>query len=156
MTYMTVNVLVLNASYEPMKTVSMKHAIKMIVREVAVVEEALETAFGEIVLPKVLRLVRYVNMTWKYNREAVCSKKAVLVRDRHRCGYCGGKATTMDHILPRSRGGLVTWENSMAACVKCNHKKANRTPEEAKMPLLFEPTVPTVAEISFRRGGGLG
>ncbi|MFS0885046.1 HNH endonuclease [Aeromicrobium sp. 179-A 4D2 NHS] len=151
MTVLTGDVLVLNASYEPMKTVSMKHAIKMIVREVAVIEEALDSAISGFVLPKVLRLVKYVNMTWRYNREAVCSKRAVLVRDRYKCGYCGGKANTMDHIMPRSRGGLVTWENSISACLKCNSKKANRTPEEARMPLLFAPTVPTVIEIATRR-----
>ena len=140
-------VLVLNASYEPLHHVSVQHAIKMIVREVAVVEEAyvlstgMQAMFGRFQMPKVLRLVRYVKMQWKHRGGLICTKKAVRARDG-RCGYCGGAPETVDHIVPRSRGGLLTWENSIAACFGCNNKKANKTPAEARMPLLFEPLAP--------------
>lgn len=65
------------------------------------------------------------------------TRRSILTRDSSRCGYCGGHADTIDHIFPRSRGGLDTWENLISACYKCNQKKADRTPEEAGMPLLW-------------------
>ena len=138
----TTSVLVLNASYEPLQRVSVQHAIRMIVREVAVVEEAAEFMFGQFIVPKVLRLVRYVEMKWKFGKTLICTKKGVLRRDNNSCGYCGKSAKTVDHILPSSRGGGLTWENSVAACLKCNNKKANRTPKEAHMRLQFVPEKP--------------
>jgi 5-methylcytosine-specific restriction endonuclease McrA len=132
-------VLVLNASYEPLQRVSLRHAIKMLVREVAVVEETDGRTFGPFPMPKVLRLVRYVVARWR-NRLG-CTKAAVKSRDRF-CAYCGGSAETVDHIVPRSRGGGLTWENAVAACLRCNHRKANRTPEEAGMKLLVMPGPP--------------
>ena len=94
-------------------------------------------------MPKVLRLVRYVKMHWKYREGLICTKKAVRSRDG-KCGYCGGAPETVDHIVPRSRGGPLSWENSMAACFRCNNRKADRTPAEANMALLFKPVVPTM------------
>ncbi|MCW2747690.1 MAG: endonuclease [Nocardioidaceae bacterium] len=134
-------VLVLNASYEPLQRVSLRHAIKMLVREVAVIEEASDAHFGPFPVPKVLRLVRYVVMRWAHQRTRLCTKAAVKLRDGM-CGYCGGHAETVDHILPRSRGGALTWENAVAACIKCNHRKADRTPSEAGMTLLVTPAEP--------------
>ncbi len=136
-------VLVLNASYEPLQRVSMRHAIKMLVREVAVIEEEAEGTFGPFPRPKVLRLVRYVVMRWKHRRGQLCTKAAIKARDKH-CGYCGGAPDTVDHIVPRSRGGTLTWENAVAACLRCNHRKANRTPAEAGMTLLVTPAAPPV------------
>lgn len=137
-------VLVLNASYEPLQRVSMQHAIKMLVREVAVIEEAHEGNFGPFPMPKVLRLVRYVVMKWAHRRRHLCTKSAIKARDKM-CAYCGGHAETVDHIIPRSRGGTLTWENAVAACMKCNHRKANRTPGEAGMKLMLEPIMPKYA-----------
>lgn len=134
-------VLVLNASYEPLQRVSLRHAIKMLVREVAVVEEEAGGNFGPFPVPKVLRLVRYVVAKWRHRRGHLCTKSAIKARDR-RCAYCGGTAETVDHVVPRSRGGGLTWENAVAACLRCNHRKANRTPAEAGMKLLFSPTAP--------------
>lgn len=134
-------VLVLNASYEPLQRVSMRHAIKMLVREVAVIEEADTGKFGPFPVPKVLRLVRYVVMRWAHRRKHLCTKTAIKARDKM-CAYCGGHAETVDHIIPRSRGGGLTWENAVAACLKCNHRKANRTPAEAGMKLLVVPAAP--------------
>lgn len=139
----TGDVLVLNASYEPLQRVSLRHAIKMLVREVAVIEESDEGTFGPFPLPKVLRLVRYVVVRWRYRRTSLCTKSAIKARDRA-CAYCGGRAETVDHIVPRSRGGELTWENAVAACLRCNHRKGNRTPAEAGMPLLLTPIRPPV------------
>ena len=135
------DVLVLNASYEPLQRVSLRHAIKMLVREVAVIEESHEETFGPFPRPKVLRLVRYVVATWRHRRNHLCTKSAIKARDRS-CAYCGGAAETVDHVVPRSRGGELTWENAVAACLRCNHRKGNRTPDEAGMPLLVVPLRP--------------
>jgi 5-methylcytosine-specific restriction endonuclease McrA len=132
-------VLVLNASYEPLQRVSVRHAIKMLVREVAVIEEADEGTFGPFPMPRVLRLVRYVVTRWRHRLG--CTKAAVKARDRM-CAYCGGSAETVDHIVPRSRGGTLTWDNAVAACLRCNHRKADRTPTEAGMTLLLTPAAP--------------
>ena len=141
---MTGSVLVLNASYEPLQRVSVQHAIKMLVREVAVVEEEAGGTFGPFPVPKVLRLVRYVVTRWMHRRGQLCTKSAIKARDK-RCAYCGGRAETVDHIIPRSRGGALTWDNAVAACQRCNHRKADRTPEEAGMKLLVVPMRPTHA-----------
>lgn len=137
-------VLVLNAGYEPLHRVSVKHAIGMLVREVAVVEEAVDgRTFGPFPLPRVLRLVRYVAMRWIYKRHGVpaCTKQGVKRRDGA-CAYCGGPADTVDHVVPRSRGGPSTWINLVAACFTCNSFKADRTPAEAGMVLHVTPFVP--------------
>lgn len=140
-------VTLLNASYEPLATVSFKHAVKMLFREVAIVEEAHgDRKIGPHPWPKVIRLIRYVATKWLY-RPAAWTRHGVLVRDRHRCGYCGGHARTIDHILPESRGGTWSWGNNVAACERCNSRKGNRTPEEAGMHLLIEPFAPTRAQL---------
>lgn len=137
---MDTHVLVLNASYEPLQRVSLHHAIKMLVREVAVIEES-DGMFGSYPRPLVLRLVRYVVTRWIHRRKQICTKAAIRARDRM-CAYCGGLAETVDHIIPRSRGGDLSWENAVAACLKCNNRKANRTPAEAGMELLLTPGLP--------------
>jgi 5-methylcytosine-specific restriction endonuclease McrA len=144
------SVIVLNASYEPLHTVSIQHAIRMLVREVAVVEEAHgERTIGPFPVPRVLRLVRYVVTHWRYAAGRMkYSKHGVLRRDKFRCAYCGlANADTMDHVQPRSRGGRTEWLNAVAAHASCNERKGNRTPVEAGMPLLWQPWVPTRAEL---------
>ena len=70
----------------------------------------------------------------------IATKRAIMTRDHYLCGYCGKRADTIDHIVPQSKKGPNTWTNLIAACKKCNNKKADRTPEEAGMPLLWQPT----------------
>lgn len=141
-------VALLNASYEPLGTVPFKHAIRMLFREVAIVEEGDDQRrIGPHPWPKVIRLVRYITQKWLY-RPAKWHRGGVFLRDGHRCAYCARKATTIDHILPRSRGGEWSWLNCVAACSSCNERKGNRTPAEAGMPLQFAtPYVPTVAQL---------
>jgi hypothetical protein len=147
-------VVVLNASYERLHVVSVQHAVGMLVRGVAVIQEAHpEAMFGPFQRPLVLRLVRYVKMGWRYatSSRVAYSKAGVLRRDRGRCAYCGlAGATTMDHVLPRSRGGRTDWLNAVAAHQRCNAAKAARTPAEAGMTLLWTPWVPSPADVAFR------
>jgi 5-methylcytosine-specific restriction endonuclease McrA len=146
-----VNVLVLNASYEPLQNVDLRHAIRMLVREVAVVEEAEEgRTIGPFPVPRVLRLIRYVAMRWRHGRRPPWSKRGIYLRDRGLCGYCGKRGHTIDHILPQSRGGRDTWENTVLACGACNNRKGDRTPSEAGMNLRGKPRVPRWDELVAR------
>ena len=145
-------VIVLNTDNTTLHTVSVQHAIRMLVREVAIVEEAQEgRKIGPYPWPIVLRLIRYVKTTFLYAQSPAWSKRGVLRRDHHRCAYCAGKAETVDHLLPQSRGGGNTWLNTVAACTRCNNQKANRTPSEAGMLLASKPWVPTWREAYHRR-----
>jgi 5-methylcytosine-specific restriction endonuclease McrA len=144
-------VTLLNASYEPLGKVPFKHAVRMLFRNVALVEDGDESRMiGPHPWPKVIRLIRYVATKWMYG-PAPWHRGGVFIRDNHKCAYCGEKATTIDHILPQSRGGQWSWLNCVAACggpKGCNGKKGNRTPEEAGMRLRFQPYVPTRAELA--------
>ncbi len=142
------HVVLLNASYEPLGKVSFKHAVRMLFREVALVEVPNgERMIGPHPWPRVIRLVRYVRAHWLH-RPAGYSRNGVLARDRHSCAYCGRHASTVDHIVPQSRGGTSTWLNAVAACAPCNHRKANRTPAEAGLRLRLTPYAPTRAQLA--------
>jgi 5-methylcytosine-specific restriction endonuclease McrA len=87
---------------------------------------------------------------WRYTAGPSWSRAGVLARDQRRCAYCLGRATTVDHVLPRSRGGRNTWLNTVAACEECNGRKGNRIPAEAGMRMRVEPSVPTWASVARR------
>ncbi len=143
-----------NADETLLHRVSVRHAVRMIWRGVATPVEVHETArFGPYQVPIVVRLVRYVEQKWLYSRtRAPYSREGVLLRDRHQCAYCGRfTATTMDHVLPRSRGGATSWTNAVSACEGCNLRKGDRTPDEVRMPLRWEPYVPTRVQLHFAR-----
>ncbi len=145
------HVLVLNADLGPLHRVSLHHAIRMLCRQVAVVHEAEpDSRIGAFPWPKVLRLVQYVVTKWRYTSTPSWSRSGVLVRDGRRCAYCGGAATTIDHVLPRSRGGRDSWTNTVAACSGCNQRKGDRTPAEARMPLRSTPRAPSWAALVQR------
>ncbi len=120
--------LVLNATYEPLCVVTLRRAVVLVLAEKAVVVEAGETvmhsASTSIQVPSVVKLSRYVRVP--YRREVPMTRRAVLDRDCHRCGYCGARADTIDHVRPRSRGGTHVWTNVVAACARCNHRKGDR------------------------------
>ena len=138
--------LVLNASYEPLAVVSVRRAVVLVLTEKAVAEHVddervIRSASREIPMPLVVRLLRFVRVP--YRRRVPWSRRGVLDRDRHRCAYCGTRASTVDHIEPVSRGGAArSWLNTVAACPPCNQVKANRTPREAGMQLLVQPYEP--------------
>jgi 5-methylcytosine-specific restriction endonuclease McrA len=152
MTIATYSVSVLNASYEGLGSTKLDRALNLVIHGKAEIVEYVEgreirSMSGMMFnLPKVIRLLKYVRVPFHYSEEYF-SKGGVLRRDNFTCGYCGkgaanGLTMTHDHILPKSRGGQDTWMNAITACTKCNSKKADRTPEEANMPLLFQPEVP--------------
>ncbi|BCJ28818.1 HNH endonuclease [Actinocatenispora sera] len=144
-------VLVLNADLGPLHRVPIQHAIRMLCRKVAVVHEAVpDQLLGIYPLPKVVRLVRYVVTRWRFSAGPAWSRRGLMARDGHRCGYCGDPASTVDHILPRSRGGKNTWRNTVAACSGCNQRKGDRTPDEAGMRLRVVPRTPAWAQVTKR------
>lgn len=147
---MTVQVEVLNADYLPHQVVSLKHAIRMMVRGVVAVEESEDgRKIGPYPFPKVLRLIKYVYIKFSAKKGTpVYSRTGVLRRDRHKCAYCTKHASTIDHVTPKSRGGRSTWENTVAACQKCNEHKADKTPEEANMSFHNPPYIPSFYDIT--------
>jgi 5-methylcytosine-specific restriction endonuclease McrA len=136
-------VLVLNADLGPLHRVSLRHAVRMLLREVAVVHEAVpDRLIGVFEMPTVVRLVTYVVTKWRHSRGPTWSRRGVLLRDGRVCAYCGGRADTIDHVVPRARGGANSWLNTVAACGGCNQYKGDRTPGQARMTLRFKPTIP--------------
>lgn len=131
-------VLVLNVAYEPLMIAGQRRALKLVIKGKATVEEAHDEEIrAGIRFPSVIRLCVYKKLPRQTQQ---LSRKNILMRDRYTCQYCGQKfhagELTLDHIQPRSRGGLATWENLVAACHSCNRQKGNRTPEEwGTMPL---------------------
>ncbi len=146
-------VVVLNTTYEPIHTTSVKHAIGMLWRGVAVAIQEGPEQFAGIPVPKVLKLVRYVKMAWRYaQRRPTCSTVNVLARDRGRWAYCGEyNATTFDHVVPRARGGATSWDNALAACGPCNSRKGHHTLAELGWVPLWTPWVPTRFDLEARR-----
>ncbi|MET7639068.1 HNH endonuclease [Streptomyces sp. NPDC005438] len=143
------NTLVLNASFEPLSTVSLRRAVVLVMQDKALVEQEhpalrVRAARVELPVPRVIRLRRYVRVPFR--QRAPWSRRGVLIRDRHLCAYCGRRATTVDHLVPRSQGGADSWLNTVAACGPDNHRKADRTPAEAGMRLLVKPFEPTPAD----------
>jgi 5-methylcytosine-specific restriction endonuclease McrA len=140
------HVLVLNASYEPLNVCTVRRAHVLLYKGKAELVEQLDqplrSATGSFVWPHVIRLVNYVRVPRAIQRKI--SRKALFARDGWRCVYCGesSRELTLDHVVPRIRGGTQTWENLVTACRPCNHRKAGRTPEEARMSLACPPAEP--------------
>ena len=137
--------LVLNAGYEPLAVVSFKRAIILVLNQKATVlaqagVSVVRSATGEYKLPSVILLSRYVRIPG--SRVIPVSRRGVLRRDGHRCGYCKRSASTVDHIQPRSRGGDDSWENLVACCLRCNNKKGDKTLGEMGWNLDFAPRMP--------------
>jgi len=140
-------VLVLNASYEPINVCTMRRATVLVLKSRAEVlekgEGTLHSERLELARPCVIRLVRYVRIPRDVHRRKI-TRKAVLARDAYTCQYCGREAAglTVDHVIPRSRGGQSAWENIVAACAPCNRKKGDRLPREARMHPVTRPKPP--------------
>lgn len=154
------NVLVLNASYEPLNFVSLRRAVVLLLKEKAELVEArverqLRAERASMPYPLVIRLITYVpiprRMTVALNRRTLFS------RDNFTCQYCGTTQAplTIDHILPRSLGGKHEWTNCVAACASCNRKKGDKLLSEARMHLLSTPTKPAyLAVVLLGKAGG--
>lgn len=141
-------VLVLNASYEPLNITSWRRATVLLIKGKAErLEHNGKYIYAGFPLPTVIRLRHYVRVPYK---DIPLTRRNLLQRDNHTCQYCGyssGEGLTLDHIIPRSRGGGETWENMVTACVRCNVKKGNRTPAKPICPSLASPANPTAASI---------
>jgi len=153
--------IVLNTDYTFLNTVSWRRAVCLMVKgkvEVLkytdrVVSNAERTV--QMKIPAVIKLIKIIRSL--YRNRVPFSKRNVMVRDGFACAYCGSTiALTIEHILPVSRGGKSTFENCVAACTKCNSRKGNRTPSEAKMYLKKQPYAPTIAEFIKMRMEKLG
>jgi 5-methylcytosine-specific restriction endonuclease McrA len=151
-------VLVLNATYEPLNVVSVRRAVLLLLKEKAEIVEAAEAWLRSeelaLPVPLVIRLVYYVRIPRRFSLPV--SRRTVMARDNYTCQYCGaqlGKSQlTIDHVLPRSRGGNTHWENVTTACGPCNRRKGSRTPQEARMPLLRKPRRPQYLAFTLLEG----
>lgn len=123
-------VLLLNATYEPLTALTARRAVVLLVCDKADAVHhdptgpVLHSAGAAVAIPSVIRLRTYVRVP--YRARVPMTRAALMQRDRYRCGYCGGKAETIDHVIPRSRGGEHSWENCVASCAPCNHRKADK------------------------------
>lgn len=146
--------LVLNAAYEPIHLVSWEKAMCLVFTAkaeiVAEYDHMIRSVSQIFRMPSVVRLKKYVR-TFKRTMNARCTRRNILMRDRYSCQYCGLRCSpttiTIDHVMPRSRGGRTTWENVVAACHPCNRRKADHTPEEANMHLAKKPRRPTWVDL---------
>ncbi len=149
------SVLVLNATYEPLSVVSVRRAVVLLLKEKAEIVEAAEAILRSeritMPTPLVIRLIYYVRIPYRVSLPV--TRRTVLARDHYTCQYCGKqplrKDLTVDHVLPRSRGGRTVWENVVTACQRCNGRKGSRTPEEANMKLLSTPARPRYVALTM-------
>ena len=145
--------MVLNATYEPLNIVSIQRAIVLLLKEKAEIVEAAKAKVRAEHLaldwPLVIRLVAFVPIPRRL--PLPLSRRTVLARDFYTCQYCGAQPhkseLTVDHVIPRARGGTTAWENVVIACAPCNHRKGDRLPEEAQMTLRAKPARPRFVAI---------
>jgi 5-methylcytosine-specific restriction endonuclease McrA len=142
------SVLVLNVTYEPLNIVSLRRAVVLLLKDKAEILEASESRIRaerlSLPVPLVIRLVYYVRVP--HHLDVPCTRRTVMIRDNYTCQYCGAtpprSSLTIDHVLPKVRGGQTTWENVVCACQACNLHKGSRTPQEANMLLRSTPGRP--------------
>ena len=140
-------VLVLNQGYEPLMVIGAKRAIILLLNEkvdsLENYREKIHSTYISLPLPSVIKLKHYARIRRK---EIVLSRNNILKRDNHTCQNCGIRSVpkTIDHIIPRQRGGDDSWYNLVAACVRCNTVKRNRSPRQAKMKLMKKSRKPTM------------
>jgi 5-methylcytosine-specific restriction endonuclease McrA len=136
--------LVLNATYEPLCVVSARRAVVLVLSEKAEVlhdsDEDMRSERLALKVPSVIRLRYFVKVPFR--RRSALNRRAVFARDGGRCQYCGGAAESIDHVVPRAKGGAHTWENVVAACRACNTAKRDRLLSETSMVLRRRPSVP--------------
>ncbi len=136
----------LNQNYEPLTICSVKRAVILLYLQKAeiisnITNKSINSVYKKFDYPSIVRLVFFVRVPFK---KIILSRKNILRRDGHRCQYCGLTSNlTVDHVVPKSKKGEDTWENLTTACVKCNNKKGDRTPEESKMHLKTIPKRPS-------------
>ena len=151
----------LNADYTFLNLVNWKRAVCLMAKgKVEVVKDSQRTVHScsglALKVPAVMRLIKLIRTI--YRSSVTFTKRNVLIRDRFRCAYCGARTEklSIDHIIPKSRGGEMTFENCVAACKPCNMKKGGRTPSEARMYLKARPYQPTISEFLRLKFENLG
>ena len=135
--------LVLNVTYEPLSVVAGRRAAVLVLTDKAdLVHEsgtALHSEMLVVPVPSVIRLRQLIRVP--FERHVPLSRRAVFVRDQHECQYCSGPAETLDHVVPRSRGGAHSWDNVVAACRRCNLRKGDRLLGESPLALRRRPVM---------------
>lgn len=150
-------VLVLNSDFQALTVCSVYKAFVLVYLQKAEVVDSVEHQFLRSVsqfyqMPSIIRLTHYVRMPYK---SVMLSRQNIFKRDKHKCLYCGiDDNLTLDHVLPRSRGGKTSWTNLVTACKRCNSKKGDFTPEEARMPLPYKPYKPSYMVFLHEFSGG--
>ena len=139
--------LVLNATYEPINVCTVRRAVVLLLKDKAeIIERAsweLHSASTAISRPVVIRLVTYVRIPRDAHRRKI-TRRAVFARDDWTCQYCGSRSNlTVDHVVPRSKGGGSSWDNIVASCAPCNRRKGNSLPRQVGMKLLKKPRTPS-------------
>lgn len=137
-------VLVLNATYEPVHITAVRRALVLVLKGVARAEEhnhaEVHSPSLTLSVPSVIRLLEYRRIP---RQTRALSRRNILLRDRNTCQFCGrvfpAAELTLDHVIPRSRGGTTSWDNLVASCYRCNNIKGHRTPEEAGLTLIRKP-----------------
>lgn len=151
--------LVLNASYEPLCVVATRRALVLVLDDkaelVSDTGRTYHSASAEFPEPSVVRLVTYVRVPFR--TRVALNRRAIFLRDGHRCQYCGAAAENIDHVVPRSRGGVHAWENVVAACRPCNARKEDRLLSEvaSTMRLRRTPRAPSGRVWMLLAMGGL-
>jgi 5-methylcytosine-specific restriction endonuclease McrA len=139
------NALVLNATYEPLCVVASRRAVILVLTGKAIAVESgseeLRSERMSLRVPIVVRLTRYVRVP--YRAAVPLTRRAVFARDGGRCVYCLAPATSIDHVMPRSRGGMHVWENVVSCCRRCNHTKADQIIAELGWRMPRPPAAPT-------------
>jgi len=140
-------VLVLNATFEPINVCTVRRAVVLLLKEKAEVIEhgdwELRSATRTVTRPVVIRLVSYVRVPRDTHRRKI-TRRAVFARDDWTCQYCGARSNlTVDHVIPRSKGGASSWDNIVASCAPCNLRKGNALPRQAGMRLQRQPRTPS-------------
>jgi 5-methylcytosine-specific restriction endonuclease McrA len=139
-------VLLLNITYEPLTTVGLHRAVCLVLGDKADVVHSdtagleLHSSSTRLAVPSVIRLRRYVRLP--HRSRVPLTRAALMRRDNYLCAYCGTKADTIDHVIPRSRGGQHCWENCVASCTRCNHRKADHLIDELGWTLTRDPAAP--------------
>lgn len=139
-------VLVLNYDYTPLNVTSFQRGFILVDKGKAEIvksdDNPIVSGYKNYVRPVIIRLLRYIK---HFTRTLRANRNRIYKRDGHQCVYCGSRRElTLDHVIPKSRGGSNSWTNLVTSCQKCNLKKADRTPEEARMKMTQKPFAPTL------------
>lgn len=139
--------LLVDAGLQPLRTISWQKAITLwTLDKVEIISEYDGFVHSQTLVIKIPAVVRLLRVFKKFRRPVKFNRISIFARDRYRCGYCGIKGTinelTYDHVIPKAHGGRTEWHNILTACYLCNQYKGGRTPEQAKMKLLWKPFQP--------------